>query len=276
LTTKAQFAALAICLLLAPSASAQSSAKAAQKPTSGVTAAGAAVPTWAEMEALLRKEWATRHPKETIIKIEKVGDPTYSDEPGKTETFSGTSSSGVENWEDWSWHESSWSTTIKGREGSYLRQKVDVTAERANKTKAKFSVAALYKLTGKTWQFAEMPVGKVEELAGGGSPQQPSDAEAAQIFKAAWSNIRPDFNVLSIKVQSKEFNQSKGNVWLTYKLAISVVGSAKASAKYKGNKFLCTPPSYSSVLKWDATKSAWAADENPIRDINEDSQCDKQ
>jgi hypothetical protein len=232
------------------------------------------VPPWATMESLLRKEWATRHPSETILKMEKVGDPTYSDEPGKTETFTGSSSSGVENWEDWSWHENSWSTTIKGREGSYLRQKVDVTAERANKTKAKFSVAALYKLTGKTWTFAEMPVGKVEELATAGSPSQPTDAEAVKIFSAAWASTRPDFNVNSMKVQGKDFNQSKGNVWLKYKLAVDVTGTAKASAKYKSKNFLCTPPDYTSVLKFDKTKSAWVADESPIRDMNEDGQCE--
>src|SRR3954468_2389191 len=181
--------------------------KPAAKPA---TMAGAAIPPWTTMETLLRKEWATRHPSETILKMEKIGDPTYSDEPGKTETFSSTSSSGVENWEDWSTHDTSWSTTIKGREGSYLRQKVDVTAERTNKTKAKFSVAALYKLAGGKWTFAEMPVGKVEELAAAGAPAQPSDADAAKIFTAAWTDVRPDFKVSSIKVTGKEFNQSKG------------------------------------------------------------------
>jgi hypothetical protein len=245
------------------------------KPASkSATMAGAAIPPWTTMETLLRKEWATRHPSETILKMDKIGDPTYSDEPGKTETFTGTSSSGVENWEDWSWHENSWSTTIKGREGSYLRQKVDVTAERANKTKAKFSVAALYKLAGNKWTFAEMPVGKVEELAAAGAPAQPSDADAAKIFTAAWTNVRPDFKVSSIKVSGKEFNQSKGNVWLKYKLDVNVTGTPKASAKYKGKNFLCTPPDYSSVLKWDKEKSAWVADESPIRDMNEDGQCE--
>ena len=149
-----------------------------------------------------------------------------------------------------------------------------MTAERANKTKAKFSVAALYKLAGNKWTFAEMPVGKVEELAAAGSPTQPSDSDAAKIFTAAWANVRPDFTVNSLKVNSKEFNQSKGNVWLKYKLDVNVTGTPKSAAKYKGKKFLCTPPDYSSVLKWDKEKSAWVADESPIRDMNEEGQCE--
>jgi hypothetical protein len=202
------------------------SAKQAAAPAkaAGQKIAGASVPEWTQMEALLRKEWTTRHPAETIIAVEKMGEPTYSDEPGSSTTT--TTTSGSFDWSSWGWNESTFTSTIKGREGSFLRQKVDVTAERANKTRAKFSVAALYKLVNGKWTFAEMPVGKVQELAGAGAPLQPTDAEAAKIFAAAWAKMRPDFTVSNIQVLKKEFNQSKGRYWLTYKLAVTATGHA--------------------------------------------------
>ncbi len=247
--------------------------KAAQKaPAQKI--AGATVPAWAQMEALLRKEWVTRHPQETVVTVERVGDPTYSDEPGSSTTS--TSTSGSFDWNSWGWNENTFTNTIKGREGSFLRQKVDVTAERANKTRAKFSVAALYKLVGGKWTFAEMPVGKVQELAGAGAPVQPSDAEAAKIFAAAWAKVRPDFTVGKIQVLKKEFNQSKGRVWVTYNLAVSAQGTAKAVSSLKGKAVKCTPADYSSVLKWNKDTSKWEADEGAIANINETGQCEEE
>ena len=229
-------------------------------------------PHLAEIETEVRKRWAETYPKETVKGVEKVGDASFNEEPGKTETMS--SSSSEFDWSDWSFHDTSWSTTIKGREGSYLRQMVNVTVERADKTQARFHVAALYKLIGKTWQFAELPVGQVEELAGAGSPAQPSDAESAKIFAAGWTSARPDFNLLAVKIEGKEFHQSSGNYWLTYKIAVSVEGSAKSSEKYQGKKFVCKPADYSSVLKWDKATSAWRPDESMIRNINEGAWCE--
>lgn len=243
-------------------------------PKKSGTMAGATMPTWAQIESTVRKQWAERYPKETIKSVSKVGEPSYNDEPGKTETFSGGTSSF--DWSDWSFHDNSWSTTIKGREGSYLRQLVDVAVERADKTQATFHVAALYKLTGKSWQFAELPVSKVTETASAGSPKQPSSAEAAELFSKGWKNARPDFNVVGVKVNGSEFHQSKGNYWLTSKIEVAVLGSDKASAKYKGKKFVCKPADYNSVLKWDASKSGWAVDEHNIQNINEDSDCEGQ
>ena len=124
------------------------------------------------MRALLEKKWKESYPTETIISIERVGEPEYAIEPGKTETYSSTNYS----W-DWDWNlsETTVSSTVKGREGLYARQTAVVTVERANKTRARFTVAALYKKMGSQWQFAEMPVGKVQELAGAGAPAQPSN-----------------------------------------------------------------------------------------------------
>lgn len=238
------------------------------------TMAGAAVPGWTQMEALLRKEWGTRHPNETIIAVDKVGEATYSDEPGSSTTT--TSTSGSFDWNSWGWNENTFTNTIKGREGSFLRQKVDVTAERPNKTRAKFSVAALYKLVGGKWTFVEIPVGKVEELAGAGAPTQPSDAEAAKIFAAAWTKMRPDFTVGKVNIVSKQFNQSKGRYWLTYKLAVIATGTPKAVASLRGKTVKCTPADYSSVLKWNKELSKWEADEGMIANINEGSQCEEE
>jgi hypothetical protein len=260
-------AVFALLVLWASVLSGQTAAKPSPK-----TMAGAPMPTWTQIEAQVRHWWADTYPKETVRKVEKIGEPAFNAEPGKTETM--TSSSSEFDWSDWSFHDTSWSTTIKGREGSYLRQMVNVTVERPNKTQAKFHVAALYKLTGKAWQFAELPVGQVEELAAAGSPAQPSDADMAKIFTAGWSNARPDFKVLGVKIAGKEFHQSQGRFWLTCKIAVTVEGSAKSSAKYKGKRFVCKPADYNSVLKWDPAKSAWAPDESMIQNINEDAWCE--
>ncbi|MEO6120229.1 MAG: hypothetical protein ABIP12_06010, partial [Terriglobales bacterium] len=248
-----------VCMSVAAAAQAPPAKKAAQK-ASPPKIAGATVPAWPQMEALLRKEWATRHPNETLVAVERIGEPTYSDEPGSSTTTSSTS--GSFDWNSWGWNENTFSSTIKGREGSFLRQKVEVTAERANKTRAKFSVAALYKLVGGKWTFAEMPVGKVEELAGTGAPAQPTDADAAKIFAAAWGKMRPDLTVGKVQVLGKQFNQSKGRYWLTYKLAVSAMGTPKAVASLKGKAVKCTPADYSSVLKWNKDAAKWEADES--------------
>lgn len=236
--------------------------------------AGAAAPTWAAIEVQVRKTWAERYATEKIVTVARIGEPSFNDEPGKTETM--TTSSSEFDWSDWSFHDNSWSTTIKGREGSYLRQRVDVTVLRANQTKAVFHLAALYKLVGKSWTFAEMPVGQVEELAGAGSAAQPTDAEAAKIFAAAWASVRPDFNVSGVKVTGKEFHQYKANQWITYKLEVKATGTAKASSKFKGKAVVCKPQDFSSQLKLDKAKSVWAADESSIQTINEDGVCEEE
>jgi hypothetical protein len=232
--------------------------------------AGAVVPAWTQMEQKLRARWAESYPRETVVAVEKVGEPKYIDEPGKIETSSSTSYSSV--W-DWSWSSSTHTTVTKGREGAFLRQDVAVTAERPNKTRAKFHVAALYKLTGGQWSFVEIPVGKVEEIAGAGAPAQPSDDEAAKLFAAAWTASRPDFTVHGATVVSKEFRQSGGRYWLTYKLKVDVTGTDKAPASLRGNRAVCEPADYSSVLRWDKDAAKWVADDKMIATVNETSYC---
>src|SRR5438477_1684884 len=84
----------------------------AQRSGKPVTLAGAAVPAWPSMEKQVRSKWAATYPKEQLLAIEKIGDADYNEETGKTETYTSTASSGVENWEDFAWHDTSWSTTI--------------------------------------------------------------------------------------------------------------------------------------------------------------------
>ena len=259
---------VAALVFAASAALAQQPTQAGAPPTAKV--GGAAVPLWPTIEKTIRGQWAERYARETIVAIEKVGEPKFTDEPGKIETTTSSASSSV--W-DWSWNETTWSTTTKGREGAFLRQTMIVTAERPNKTRAKFTVAALYKLVGSQWQFVEMPVGKVEELAGAGAPAQPSDAEASKIFAAAWTASRPDFTVHAVKVNAKEFHQSGGRYWISYKLAIEVTGTDKAPASLKAKRALCEPADYNSQLKWDKDATKWTADEKTISMINETADC---
>ena len=231
---------------------------------------GAVVPAWPQTEKSLRERWAASYPRETVVAVEKIGEPQYIEEPGKIDMTSSQSYSSV--W-DWSWSSTTTTTITKGREGAYLRQDVAVTAERQNKTRAKFQVAALYKLTGGQWSFVEVPVGKVEELAGAGAPAQPSDEDAASIFAAAWNASRPDFTVQRVTVVAREFKQSGGRYWLTYKLKVDVTGTEKAPAAFKGNRAVCEPADYSSVLRWDKDAAKWMADDKMIAMVNETSAC---
>ena len=231
--------------------------------------AGAAVPSWAAMQAQVRKKWAETYAKEQVLAVEKIGDADYNEETGKTETFSGTASSGVENWEDFAWHDTSWSTTIKGREGSFLRQKVDVTVQRPDQTKAKFHVAALYKLVGHVWQFSEMPVGKVDELGGPNAAGRPTKMQAAELFKAGWTSARPEFQVKSIDVLSEDYHQYKDKQWILYKLAVHVTGT---KGKFAGKSWKCEPQDFNSKLNFE--NGAWKASESDIQLVNEDSYCE--
>jgi len=219
------------------------------------------VPTWEAMKTQIEDQWKTSYPREKILNIEKKGGPEFTQEAGKTETI----------WDG------NWTiiVPIKGREGSYCRQTALVTVERANKTRARFTVAALYKRVGNQWEFAEVPVStNVEELASADSPAGPSNEEAVKIFTDAWGKIRPDFEVKSIEVLGKpEFHHSAPRYWLTYKLSLEVTGTKKGERERYGKKFKCEPADYSSVLKWDAQNKVWAADEDMIKNFNESS-CD--
>jgi hypothetical protein len=208
------------------------------------------------MKAQIENHWKTTYPQEKILNIEKKGGPEFTEEAGNTDSI----------W-DWGWEED-----FKGREGSYCRQTALVTVERANKTRARFTVAVLYKRAGNRWSFAELPVGPVEELPGAEAPGIPTNEEAVKVFTEAWAKVRPDFDVKSISVSGKpEFHHSGPRTWLTYKLAVEATRTKKGSAAMSGKKFKCEPPDYSSVLKWDPQNKVWGADEAAIKDFNESS-----
>ena len=165
-------------------------------------------------------------------------------------------------------------TVFKGREGSYLRQTALVTVERASKTRARFTVAVLYKHAGNAWQFAEIAPGTVEEVAGAGCPAAPSNEKAVKFFSDAWKKMRPDFEVQSLEVLGQpKFNQSGGRYCLNYNLATAVTGTKKGFKERFGKKFKCTSRDFSSVLKWDPQAKSWAADESAIQNINESADC---
>lgn len=200
----------------------------------------ASVPAWADVEAQVKKQWESSPYKEKVLKIEKKGDPQFTEESGS----------------------------------NYWRQETLVTVERANKTRARFTIPVIYRLAGDGWQFDRTAVGNVEELSSADAPPAPSTEEAVKIFTEAWKKARPDFDVNSIEVEGKpKFNQSGGRYWLTYKLVVQVTGTRKGYKERYGKKFKCTPQDFSSVLKWDAEKKAWVADEKAIENVNE-SACD--
>lgn len=258
-----------VILLLAVSAAAQTASEPAKPKPKPKTMAGAVTPSWMKMEKEVRGKWAETYPKEKIIQVDKVGEPTYNDEPGSVSTS--TTTSGSFDWSSWGWNETNWSTTTMGRQGSYLRQKVDVTVERPNQTKARFHTAALYKLAGGQWQFVELPVGKVDELGGPNSAGRPTKSQAAELFVAGWKNARPDFTVKSVEILSEEYHQYKERQWMTYKLAAHVTGTKGAMA---GKDYKCEPADYSSVLKYDNEKKTWAASESDIANVNETAVCE--
>src|SRR5688572_26957924 len=69
---------------------------------------GAVVPTWTQIEKSLRERWAQSYPRETVVAVDKIGEPQYIEEPGKIDMTSSHSYSSV--W-DWSWS-STTNTTI--------------------------------------------------------------------------------------------------------------------------------------------------------------------
>lgn len=264
-----RYAKSVLILLLAAGAAAQTASAPASPKPKPKTVAGAAVPSWARMEKEVRGKWAETYPKEKIIQVDKVGEATYNDEPGSVSTS--TTTSGSFDWSSWSWNETNWSTTTFGRQGSYLRQKVDVTIERPNQTKARFHTAALYKLAGGKWEFVELPVGKVDELGGPNAAGRPTRAQAAELFKAGWTNARPDFTVKSVDILSEEYHQYKDRQWMTYKIAAHVTGVKGSMA---GKDYKCEPADYSSTLKYNNQTKTWAAEEKDIANVNETAVCE--
>lgn len=213
--------------------------------------------SWPTVQKLLTEHWKKTYPSEKILRIEKKGDLQYYATERRTETT-----------DYWGWF---WETRMIERNGAFARQVALVTVERANKTQARFEVAALFERTGNAWQSKGVAVRDAKDLTAAKAGDLPSSAQAAAIFTAAWKKSRPDFDVHSVEVLKSEPKQHEDKRWITYKLAITATGTDKGSRSMYQKKYRCTPEDYSSVLKLEG--GSWVADEKMIRDVNESRDC---
>lgn len=217
---------------------------------------------WPEVKKKISEHWSQAYAAEKVLGIEQKGGVEYTATQRVQETTT------ISDW--WG---TEWITTNKEIQGSFARQVALVSVERANKSRARFEVAALYRGESKTWKFDQIAVGPVTELGKPGDPVAPGKVDAERIFKDAWSKTRPDFTIDSVTVlATPSLGQSGERRWFSYKLAINATATDKAPTNMRGKKFRCTPADYSSVLKWD--NGAWVADDKMIRDVNEARDCD--
>ncbi|MBE0612893.1 MAG: hypothetical protein IH604_04415 [Burkholderiales bacterium] len=220
--------------------------------------------SWPQVKRKIEDHWKTTAPRERVLSVERKGKPQYSASQRVTDSaYIGSS-----------WY-SAWITSYETIQGSFARQVALVTVERPNKSKARFEVAALYRGEGKSWRFDQVAIGPVTELGAPGDPAQPAEEAALAIFREAWAGKRSDMEVKSMKLLAppKLAGTPKRRV-LRYRMEVSVLGTAKASKKYRGQSLTCRPEDYSSVLIWDTKRGAWRADESMIQIINKDRVCD--
>lgn len=214
---------------------------------------------WPQVRQKVETHWKSTYPAEKVLKVEQKGPLQYYSTQRSTDMS-----------QIWGWI---WETRTIETQGAFARQVALVSAERPNKTQARFEVAALFKREGGAWQFNGVAVGKVEELSAAKAKNLPSNDDAVGIFKQAWAKHRPDFTLHSIAVLGAEPKQYQERRWINYKLAIEATGTDKGSRAMYNKKYRCTPADHSSVLKWDDAANAWVADEGMIRNINEAGDC---
>jgi hypothetical protein len=213
--------------------------------------------SWPSVRTQLEAHWKKTYPAEKILKIEQKGKLEYYASERRTEVdFS------------WGWV---WDSRVIERNGAFARQVALVTVQRANKTQARFEMAALFERMGSAWQSKGIVVRAAEDLSAAKAGDLPSSAQAVAIFTEAWKKQRPDFEVHSVEVLKSEPKQSGDRRWVTYKLAITATGTDKGSRSMYQKKYRCTPEDYSSVLKLEGGK--WTPDMNMIRDVNEARDC---
>jgi len=227
--------------------------------SSGVFAQGKSDPAmaWPTVRKQIEAHWKQGYPTEKILKMEQKGPLQYYATERRTEVM-----------ESWGWI---WGTQTIERQGAFARQVAHVTVERANKTQARFEVAALFERMGSAWQFKGTAVGNVEDLSAAKAGDLPSATQAAAIFAAAWKKHRPDFDVHAVEVLKSEPKQHQDRRWINYKLAITATGTDKGSRSMYQKKYRCTPEDYSSVLKLEGGN--WVADEKMIKNVNESRDC---
>lgn len=213
--------------------------------------------SWPVVSKQLQEHWKTTYPTEKVLKVEPKGSIQYYTSERRTEVDA-----------SWGWF---WETRVIETQGAFARQVALVTVERANKTQARFEVAALFMRADNAWRFRTFAVGKVEDLTAAKAGDLPSAADAAEIFKASWAKARPDFDVQSVEVLKSEPKQHQERRWINYKLAITAVGTDKGTREMYGKRYRCTPEDYSSVLKLEG--GTWVADDKMIRNVNEARDC---
>jgi hypothetical protein len=211
--------------------------------------------SWPTVQKQLTEHWKKTYPTEKILKIEKKGDLQYYATDRQTQTT-----------DYWGWF---WETKTIERTGAFARQVALVTVERANKTQARFEVAALFERTGNAWQSKGVAVRDAKDLSAAKAGDLPSNAQAVAIFTEAWKKNRPDFSVEKIEVLKSEPKSYQEKRWINYKLAITATGTDKGSRSMYEKKYRCEPADYSSVLKLEG--GSWVADEKMIKDFNESS-----
>jgi hypothetical protein len=221
-------------------------------------AAGPGLPTWPDAQSKIEALWRATYPTEKVVSIDAKSAMEFSSTERVTET-------------EWWWSET------KEINGAFARQPAFVLVERANKSRARFEVAVLYRGTDKkTYLFDKVVLGPVVEMgAPAGAPVAPSNVVAIGLFAEAWTKERPDFKNVAITVDgAPAINHSGPRNWLNYKLVIDAVGTEKGPKAFLGKAVKCKPADYASVLNWDATKSAWVVDASNVRNVNETSVCD--
>jgi len=224
--------------------------------SSAALAQGGAM-SWPQMRAQMEEHWKKTYPSEKILKVEQKGKLEYYATERRTEVdFS------------WGWV---WDSRVIERNGAFARQVALVTVERANKTQARFEVAALFERMGSAWQSKGVAVRASQDLSAAKAGDLPSNAQAVAIFAAAWKKIRPDFDVHSIEVLKSEAKQSQDRRWIVYKLAIAATGTDKGSREMYQKKYRCTPDEESSVLRLEGGN--WVADAKMIEYVNESTRC---
>jgi hypothetical protein len=212
---------------------------------------------WPTIEKQMREHWKKTYPTEKILKIEQKGKLEYYATERRTEVdFS------------WGWV---WDSRVIERNGAFARQVADVTVERANKSQARFEVAALFERMGNNWQSKGVAVRDAKDLSAAKAGDLPSSAQAAAIFTEAWKKHRPDFAVEKVEVLKSEPKSHQERRWINYKLAITATGTDKGSREMYQKKYRCEPADYSSVLKLEG--GSWVADDKMIKNINESGDC---
>jgi len=211
--------------------------------------------SWPTVQKLLTEHWKQTYPSEKILKLEKKGDLQYYATDRQTQTT-----------DYWGWF---WETKTIERNGAFARQVALVTVERANKTQARFEVAALFERTGNAWQSKGVAVRDAKDLTAAKAGDLPTSAQAVAIFTEAWKKNRPDFSVEKVEVLKSEPKSYQEKRWINYKLAITATGTDKGSRSMYQKKYRCEPADYSSVLKLEGGN--WIADEKMIKDFNESS-----